>query len=83
VSGTSLTVYFSRVVTFSDLRAEAEGAAEDDVGAVFSGGGLAGGGVEDCARNAAEKAQAAQNTAGPIRTALVLLRYIISVVFWG
>src|SRR5271166_2833266 len=81
--GTSLTVYFSRVVIFPIelelVEALAPGATSDEV--VVVAGGFSGGGVEDCARNPAHRAQAAQRRAGPFKADILFVRYIISVVF--
>ena len=67
VIGTSLTVYFSSVVTLSDLRDEA---AE-------LGGGLSGGGVEDCPCSPAPRAQAAPSTACSFSASFFGIRCIV------
>src|ERR1039457_5202041 len=73
--GTSLTVYFSRVVIFP---IELVDGVEVVVVVV---GGLSGGGVEDCARNSMERAQARQRAAGPIKATFVFIRCIVSLTF--
>src|ERR1035441_302725 len=73
--GTSLTVYFSRVVIFP---IELVDGVEVVVVVV---GGLSGGGVEDCARNSTERAQARQRAAGPIKATFVFIRCIVSLTF--
>src|ERR1035441_7703546 len=75
LDGTSLTVYFSRVVIFP---IELVDGVEVVVVVV---GGLSGGGVEDCARNSTERAQARQRAAGPIKATFVFIRCIVSLTF--
>jgi hypothetical protein len=79
VIGTSLTVYFSRVVTdwFSADAAEVPVVgvtAEAEAGGVAAG--LAGGGVDDCARTETPNALAINRVARVIDPSLVFLRRI-------
>src|ERR1700683_5562507 len=77
VIGTSLTVYFSRVVTdwFSADAAEVP-VVGVIAGAVVVAAGLAGGGVDDCARTETPKALAISRVARGMCPSLVLLRRI-------
>src|SRR5580704_14362235 len=73
VRGTSLTVYFSSVVTCSEAAFEAvEGVVE------VVTGGVAGGGVDDCAFNPAQNRPAEQRRAALLRNLFVEVRFIIT-----
>src|SRR5580658_7598455 len=82
VTGTSLTVNVSRVVTFWF---SAPAAVEDvELGAagiaVVVVVGAGGGGVEDCAFRPEQRAPAKRRTAGPLRASFWFFRYIMFVV---